>query len=97
VNEVEEALRALRDFMNAIASAFGEAATAYERFISRDDGEDLVLLLRMAHRYRQLQDMEHTPWDDIRGAAETCTRAQRRIAASERGNLRGGRKRKSEK
>jgi hypothetical protein len=68
VNEVEAALTALRDFMNAIALAFGEAATAYEHFISRHDGDDLVLLLRMANRYRELQEVERIPWDDMQHA-----------------------------
>jgi hypothetical protein len=64
VNEIEAALTPLRDFMNAIALAFGETATVYEHFISREDGDDLVLLLKMAHRYMDLQKADRIPWDD---------------------------------
>ncbi len=52
--------------MNAIALAFGEAAIAYENFVSRDDGDDLVFHLKMARRYLELQETERIPWDDLK-------------------------------
>lgn len=68
VAQVHEALRALRNFMNAAAEYLGEAPTAYELFITRGEGgDDLVSLLRMAERYQILQKEEKIPWDDLPG------------------------------
>jgi hypothetical protein len=65
VQEIEAALAPLRDFMNALEGAFCQVETAYEHFISREDGDDLVLLLQMARRYMELQQAERIPWDDL--------------------------------
>jgi hypothetical protein len=66
VQEIESALAPLRKFMNAIERTFCDAETAYEHFISREDGEDLVLLLKMARRYQELQRDGSIPLDDLR-------------------------------
>jgi hypothetical protein len=65
VQEIEAALEPLRDFMNAIERAFCGVETAYEFFISREDGDDLALLLKMAHRYMKLREAGNIPWDDL--------------------------------
>jgi hypothetical protein len=66
VAQVNEALRALRNFMNAAAEYLGEVSTAYEHFITRGEGgDDLIALLRMAERYQVLQQEEKIPWDDL--------------------------------
>jgi AbiU2 len=64
--EIEAALAALRDFMNAIEGTFSDTSTGYEHFISREDGDDLVLLLKMARRYIELQQAGRIPWDDLK-------------------------------
>lgn len=56
IAQINGALQALRDFMNAVAIYLGEPPTAYEHFIMRGQGgDDLVSLLRMAERYQILQ------------------------------------------
>jgi hypothetical protein len=44
--EIEEALAALRNFMNLIQGHCADSSTAYEHFISRGGGEDLMEILR---------------------------------------------------
>jgi hypothetical protein len=66
LKQIEAALAPLRDFMNVIEGTFSDTSTAYEHFISREDGDDLVLLLKMARRYIQLQQAELIPWDDLK-------------------------------
>lgn len=66
VAQINEALRALRHFMNAAAEYLGEVPTAYEFFITRGEGgDDLMSLLQMAERYQVLQQEMKIPWDDL--------------------------------
>lgn len=66
VAQVNEALRALRDFMNAAAEYLGDGRTAYEFFNTRGEGaDDLISLLQMGERYQALQEAGKIPWNDF--------------------------------
>jgi len=65
IQEIEVALLALRNFMNTISRVFGETETAFEHFLSREDGDDLVHLLKMGQRYNRLQESGGIPWNDL--------------------------------
>lgn len=66
IQQISEALQALRNFMNAVAAYLDEPPTGYEDFMmSGQGGEDLVLQLKMAARYQQLQTERKIPWDDL--------------------------------
>ena len=66
--EIEDALGALRRFMEPIESYLTSSATAYRRFVSRADGEALILVLQQGLRYQELQNNGVIPWDDLRNA-----------------------------
>ena len=63
--EIENALAALRDFMNSVESSITSSETAYQHFISKADGEALISVLKQGLRYRQLQIAGSIPWDDL--------------------------------
>lgn len=66
VAQINQALKALADFMNAVQAHFEDSETAYEHFGMRGAGaDDLVSLLRMADRYQLLQKDGKIPWDDL--------------------------------
>ena len=64
--EIEGALRALREFMTSADSYLTSSETAYQHFISNSDGESLMSVLQQGLRYRQLQVAGTIPWDDLR-------------------------------
>lgn len=64
--EIEAALKALREFMNAIDHHFASSETAYEEFVSTEGSEDLVWCLKQGKRYDDLVREETIPWDDLR-------------------------------
>ena len=66
IGQINDALKVLGDFMNAVAKYLDEPPTAYEHFIMRGQGgDDLVSLLRMAARYQVLQAEGTIPWNDL--------------------------------
>ena len=64
--EIEDALAALREFMNAIDVHFTGSPMAYEHFISRNDGESLVWALKQGVRYGELIQAQELPFDDLK-------------------------------
>jgi hypothetical protein len=64
--EIEDALAALRQFMISIDVHFTGIETAYEHFISRDDGDSLVLILKQGLRYQELTKTEQIPITDLK-------------------------------
>jgi hypothetical protein len=64
--EIEDALASLREFMNAIDSHFTNSHMAYENFISRNDGESLVGILKQGLRYGELRRAQVLPHDDLK-------------------------------
>ena len=65
-HDIEQALEALRDFMNAIDMHFRNTEVAYERFISRSNADEMVFVLKQGLRYKQLQKEGTIGWDDMR-------------------------------
>jgi hypothetical protein len=64
--EIEDALAALRAFMNVVDGHFIGSPMAYEHFFSVDDGEALVDILKQGLRYRELTDAQQLPFDDLK-------------------------------
>jgi hypothetical protein len=65
IQEVRAALDALAEFMNAIATHFGDSPTLYHVFGMRGAGpKDLIAMLRTADRYLEMQKAGKIPWDD---------------------------------
>ncbi|MGH8234569.1 MAG: hypothetical protein ACREPU_10300 [Rhodanobacteraceae bacterium] len=62
--EIELALSALRDTMNAISVHFTETTIAYEHFSMHSDGEALLYVLRRGVRYQELVTSKVIPRDD---------------------------------
>lgn len=52
--EIELALSALRDVMNAVQLHFNDSQTAYELIMLESDGEHLLAMLKRGIRYQQL-------------------------------------------
>ena len=67
-NEIELALKSLRDFMRFVESSFGEAEMAYEAFISRGGADSMLSVLKQGIRYGQLQAEKVIPNDDTRSS-----------------------------
>jgi hypothetical protein len=63
--EIEHALSALREFMNAIDVHFTGSPMAYEHFLSRSDGESLVDFLKQGLRYDELREAQKLPFNDL--------------------------------
>lgn len=63
--EIEYALEALRDFMRTIEDYFGETPVAYTMFVSRDDGDALVSVLKQGLRYEELSRNQVLPFNDL--------------------------------
>ena len=64
--EIEDALGALRQLMIPVDAHFTGSETAYELFISRDDGDSLVLILKQGLRYQELTKTEQIPITDLK-------------------------------
>ena len=65
-HHVEEALLALRNFMNEFRTCFGENRMLYEEVITKSDGGGLLRALRESMRYRELVKDEKIAHDDLR-------------------------------
>ncbi|HEX9391281.1 MAG TPA: hypothetical protein VF928_08230 [Usitatibacteraceae bacterium] len=63
--EIEDALTALRQFMNIVFAHYEQTQMAYERFSLQSDGQTLLYELKKAQRYEQLQKLGTIPFDDI--------------------------------
>jgi hypothetical protein len=65
IQEVRAALDALSEFMNALATHFGESPTLYQVFGMQGAGpKDLIAMLGTADRYLEMQKAGKIPWDD---------------------------------
>jgi hypothetical protein len=65
IQEVRAALDALAEFMNAIATHFGESPTLYQMFGMRGAGpKELIAMLGTADRYLEMQKAGKLPWDE---------------------------------
>lgn len=64
--EIEDALEALRKFMDAIEVHFNSSPMAYEHFTSRRDGNSLVWILKQGLRYQELREAQVIPFDDLK-------------------------------
>jgi hypothetical protein len=64
--EIEAALKALRNVMNAVELHYTESQIAYEHFVMNQDGEHLILALARAKCYRELVTEGAIPRDDFR-------------------------------
>lgn len=61
--EIEEALVALRAFMNALQRKFTDAETAYGEIALTTDGDQLLSVLRRGLRYRELAAAGVVDWE----------------------------------
>jgi len=64
--EIEDCLRVLRHFMNAVAVLIGEPHVAYGSVIMGDDGDSLVYWLAQGRRYAAMVHEGAIAWDDFR-------------------------------
>jgi AbiU2 len=64
--EIEDALRALRMFMNALQRKFTDAETAYGEIVLTTDGDQLLSVLQRGLRYQELAAAGAVDWDDLR-------------------------------
>lgn len=64
--EIEVAMEALRETMNAVSVHYTETTIAYEFFSMQADGETLLLNLRRGLRYKELVEAGTVPRDDYR-------------------------------
>jgi hypothetical protein len=64
--EIEAALLALREAMNALELHYTECQTAYEHFVMNQDGEHLISAIARAKCYRDLVKEGAIPRDDFR-------------------------------
>lgn len=64
--EIEDALRALRLFMNALQRKFTDAETAYGEIVLTTDGDLLLSVLEGGLRYQELVAAGAVDWDDLR-------------------------------
>ena len=67
--EIEQTLAALRSFMSAVESHFGEVPTMFEHFVSRNDGTDLVCWLKRGWRHRELEESGQIGPLDLRNSS----------------------------
>jgi hypothetical protein len=63
--EIEDALAALRKFMNVVYGHFESTTMGYEHFSMLSDGNTLIFRLTEALRYEQLQTAGTIPHEDI--------------------------------
>ena len=64
--EIEDALLALRVFMNALQRKFTDAETAFGEFVLTTDGNLLLSVLKQGLRYQELAAAGAVDWDDLR-------------------------------
>jgi hypothetical protein len=65
-DEIENALKALREVMNCVELHYTDSQTAYEHFIMDHDGEQLLLMLMRGTRYKELVKEGVIDFDDLR-------------------------------
>jgi hypothetical protein len=63
---IEEALKAIRTYMNGIQGHYDDSETGYEYTVVHSDGDQLVTLLKHALRYEELVDARQITMDDFR-------------------------------
>ncbi|WP_440223653.1 hypothetical protein ACQQ2N_00230 [Dokdonella sp. MW10] len=63
--EIEVALKALRDVMNGVELHFTGTRTAYEFVVLQDDGDSLIAALTRGLRYQELVEQGAIPRDDL--------------------------------
>jgi hypothetical protein len=64
---IEDALSAIREFMNAIELEFSGSELGFEGFIMQDDANTLIFNLRRAVEYRALEKENHEYRSRLRG------------------------------
>ncbi|MDM0045712.1 hypothetical protein QTH91_14575 [Variovorax dokdonensis] len=64
-DEVETALEAVRDAMNAVSVHYADGGIAYEHTALQADGDALIYRLRQGLRYRELVQAGSIPWSDF--------------------------------
>ena len=64
--EIEVALEALRETINAVSVHYTDTSIAYDHFFMQADGEALLDCLRRGIRYRELVEAGSIPADDLR-------------------------------
>jgi HEPN superfamily AbiU2-like protein len=69
--EIEDALGALREFMNTIEAHFVKTTTAYAAFVTLNDGDDLVWIMKQGLRYAELQEAQVIAWDDLNSSTHS--------------------------
>lgn len=60
---VEDALKASREFMNTVERFFTQSSTGYEHCIMDKDGDSLVAYLRLGVAYGEAERARIIPWD----------------------------------
>jgi hypothetical protein len=65
-SEIEDALAALRAFMNCVELHYLDSQTMYDHFILDQDGDYLLTTLMQGLRYKQLVKERVIPHDDLR-------------------------------
>ena len=63
---IDDALAALRDYLNAIEMHFNDSEWGYEHFIMKSDGDSLAATLRAGLRYEELLQERKLPIGDWR-------------------------------
>jgi hypothetical protein len=63
--EIKNAMDALRILMRAVFEHFEHSYMAYEHFVMNDDGENLMLAVAQALRYRELRESGAIPHTDF--------------------------------
>ena len=63
--EIEDAMKALRQFMNILFNHYENTQMAYEHFSLHNDGDTLIYQLKRAHRYEQMVELNTISDDDI--------------------------------
>lgn len=61
---IEDALKTLRDYLNAIEAFYNDSEMGYEDSLMSSDGEALVAVLRAGLRYEELVKDGKVPYDD---------------------------------
>lgn len=66
---IEEALKSVRDYLNAIEAHYNDSEIGYEHFLTSSGAEALVATLKAGLRYEELVQANAISWDDWRRGA----------------------------
>jgi hypothetical protein len=66
---IEDALAAVRQYLNAIEQHYDDTENGYEHFVMSSDGDALLAVLRAGLRYEELVQAGQIPLDDYRQGA----------------------------